>query len=150
MATTKTATRTATVAATGNAIAHYAAVLKNWPVKFAGPKPSNADFTNAHALGVRPGTKTAVALAMYMRPDGASQAQVINVNGGPYLNAMRAAIEAGHATRQPVAANASGHTVYKLALPIKGKAANKGKAKGKAAKPRKPAAEKPAADNATA
>lgn len=139
MATTKTATRTATVAATGNAADHYAAVLKNWPVKFAGPKPTTADFANAHALGVRPGTKTAVALAMYMRTDGASQAQVINVNGGPYLNAMRAAIEAGHATRQPVPANASGHTVYKLTLPTKKASKAKAKAKPAKRKPAKPA-----------
>lgn len=149
----KTETRTATLTATGNAAAPYAAQLKAWPVKFAGPKPTAENFAFAHSLGARPGTKTAVALAMYARTDGASQAQVININGGPYLNKMRAAIEAGHAARMPVPTNAQGHTVYKLALPAKGKGKATGKGKGKAratAKPRKPAtAAKPATADAS-
>lgn len=136
--TTSASTRTATAATEGNALGHYKAILAGWPTKFAGPKPTSANFAFAHSLGARPGTKTAVALAMYARDNGASQAQVINVNGGPYLNKMRAVIEAGHASRMPVPANAQGHTVYRLALPVKAKA------KAKATKPRKAKADKPA------
>ena len=135
--TTATKTRTATATAAADNSGAYKAVLASWPSKFAGPKPTAADFAFAHALGARVGTKTAIALAMYARPNGASQAQVINVNGGPYLNKMRAAIEAGQAAREPVPANAQGHTVYKLTLPAKAKASKprKAKAKAKAAKP---------------
>lgn len=134
-ANTKAATRTKATADTGNPLTYYADKLKAWPTKYAGAKPTAEQFKAAHALGAKPGTKTAMAVAMYLRPGGATQGQVFNINGGPYLNKMRAIIEAGAAKREPMPQTAEGHTVYKLAL-----------AKPKAKATRKPKAAKPKAD----
>jgi len=130
--TTKATTRTAT--ATGNALDWYRDTLKGWPTKFAGKAPTAQQFETAHALGAKPGTKTAIAIAMYLRPEGATQSQVTVVNNGPYLNKMRALIAAKQAVRLPVSP-VDGHTVYKLALPSKTavKAASKAAGKRKAA-----------------
>lgn len=151
---TNTTSRTATVAADANPLGHYSAALKAWPVKYAGPKPTADNFKAAHTLGARPGTKTAMAVAMYLRSDGATQAQIINVNGGAYLNKMRAAIEAGQATRVPMSATPQGHTVYKLALgkakPAKPAKPAKAASKAKPAKPAKVETAKPAEAPATA
>lgn len=138
MTNTKTTTRTATVAAEGNPLAHYASYLKAWPVKFAGPKPTADQFNQAHGFGARAGTKVALAIAMYLRNDGATQGQVFNIVGAPQLNKMRALIEAGQAVRLPMPVNTQGHTVYKLALAPK-KATKAKPAKTAKAKPAKPA-----------
>lgn len=119
MTKTNTTTRTAANVNAANPLGFYADTLKGWNSKYAGAKPTADQFKTAHQLGARPGTKTAVAIAMYLRDNGATQGQVFVVNGGPYLNKMRALIEAGHAVRVPMSADASGHTVYKLALPTK-------------------------------
>ncbi len=119
MTNTKATTRTAANINAANPLGFYTTVLKGWQTKHAGAKPTAEHFKLAHAMGARPGTKTAVAIAMYLRDNGATQGQVFVVNGGPYLNKMRALIEAGHAVRVPMSADASGHTVYKLALPTK-------------------------------
>lgn len=142
--TTRTTTRAAEATATGNPLAHYTAQLKAWPVKYAGNKPTADNFKVAHMLGARPGTKTAVAIAMMLRDSGATQPQVINLNGGAYLNKARELVAAGHAQRVPMPATAEGHTVYKLALPV-AKAKAKAPRKAKADKGNKPApADKPA------
>lgn len=135
MTATKTNARTATATDNVN-LAPYSIWLKAWQVKASGAKPTAENFAFAHALGCKPGSKTAMAVAMYHRPDGASQPQVVSVVGGPYLNKMREAVQAGHAARVPVPSNALGHTVYKLALPSK--AARKPKAATKAAGKAKP------------
>lgn len=132
---TKAATRTATVAATANPLTAYADRLKAWPTQYAGPKPTAENFTTAHALGARPGSTVALAIAMYLRAGGATQGQVFNGTGkGPQLNKARQLVEAGHAVRVAMPASATGHLVYKLALPAKAASkAAKGKGKGKAA-----------------
>lgn len=145
MANVKTATRTATTTKAGNVLDWYRDTLKAWPVKVAGSKPTAAAFETAHALGAKPGTKTAVAIAMYLRPEGATQGQVFNVNGGPYLNKMRALLATKAATRVPMNANEQGHTVYKLALPAKAATKAKAARKPKAAKADKAAPAAPAA-----
>jgi hypothetical protein len=154
MANANTTTKTATATATAGLEA-YADKLATWPVEVAGPKPAAANFKAAHALGARVGTKVALALAMYMRPKGATQGQVFNVVGSPQLNKMRAAIAAGHAKRVDMPRDGNGHMVYKLALPEKAasKATGKRKAAGKGKAPAKPApaTTQPAtAENATA
>lgn len=150
MANANTTTKTATATVTAGLEA-YATTLANWPVDVAGPVPSAANFKAAHALGARVGTKVALALAMYMRPKGATQGQVFNVVGSPQLNKMRAAIAAGHAKRVDLPRDGRGHVVYKLALPEKAasKAASARKGKGKGKAPAKPATA-PDANSATA
>ena len=102
----------------------YADYLKNWQAKACGAKPTAAEFEAAHAIGCKPGTKVAVANAMYFRQSGATQGQVICAVGGPQLNKMRAAVAAGLAAR--VATPQAGkHTVYKLTLSKPRKAAGK-------------------------
>lgn len=128
---TKANTKTATTTVTG----HYTATLAKWPVKLAGAKPTAGQFKTAHEMGVRPGTKTAVAIAMMLRPKGATQAEITAINGGAYLNKARDLIAAKRAKREAVPQTPDGHTVYKLAL-TSAKPAAKRKGKGKAtAKP---------------
>lgn len=129
---TKTATATATATtAPANVLDWYRDSLNAWHAKTMGPKPTAAQFEAAHGLGARPGTDAAMAVAMYLRDGGATQAQVVVVTNGPRLNKLRAIVAAGHATREPMPKNELGHMVYKLALP-------KAKAPAKAKAPRKP------------
>lgn len=139
--TTKTTTRASVAINEGNPLAHYSATLKDWPVKFAGSKPTAEHFKTAHSLGARPGTKTAVAIAMYFRPEGATQGQVAVINDGAYLNKKRALVDAGHAVEVPMP-TVNGHKVYKLALPTK-KAGRKADKADKAATVAIPAGGKP-------
>lgn len=148
---TNTTTRTVEHAATGNPLAAYSAVLKTWPAKYAGPKPTAEIFKAVHGLGAKPGSKTAMALAMYLRNAGATQAQVVVINNGPYLNKMRQLVDAGAVKREALPKNDEGHTVYKLTLTAKATAKRKPASKRKAtAKPASKATAKPAkpADNA--
>lgn len=140
---TTTARRTLTNTSADGGMGAYKDLLASWPTKYAGPKPTAANFAAAHSLGPKPGTKTAVALAMYFRDGGADQGQVVVINKGPYLNAARAAVAAGQAIAVAMPAN-DGHKVYKLALPTK----KVSKPKAKASKPRK-AASKPEANATT-
>ncbi len=59
-----------------------------WP-KLAGTKPSNATLALASTIA-KPGTAKWLALAMYARKGGATQAQVCCVLNGPHLNCWRA------------------------------------------------------------
>lgn len=124
-----------------NAIKAYAGFFKGWPTKIAGPKPSAAQLDVAAQLGARVPSKVGLALAMYQRPQGATQGQVIAACGGPQLNKLRGLITAGKVSRVSMPNDAAGHTVYKMVLkgrktPAKAhKAKAKGKAKAKAVTP---------------
>jgi hypothetical protein len=78
-----------------SANAAVAAILANnkgtgaWP-KAAGNKPTSAQLALATALGCKPGTNKWLAMAMYARAGGATQAQVCSVLNGPHLNCWRA------------------------------------------------------------
>lgn len=50
----------------------------------------------AEELGFTPGTKTHRAVAMYLRPQGATTAEVTAANGGPYLNCLKRVAALGH------------------------------------------------------
>jgi hypothetical protein len=122
----------------------YARFFRAWPVKVCGPKPTAAQFDLAAAACAKAGqrftdgSKVALALAMYARPGGATQAAIITACGGPQLNKLRGLIATGGAVKVAMPTNEAGHTVYRMAL-AKGKgkatpvtkAAPKGKAKGK-------------------
>lgn len=103
-----------------NVLNYYAAFFKGWQVKALGEKPSVDMFSTVHALGVRPGSKVALAIAMYLRETGATQGQVITACGGPQLNKMRGFIESGVLKREAMPANDAGHTVYRVTLKAKG------------------------------
>lgn len=133
--TTKAATNTN---AANDVLAPYAPMLKGWAVKLMGEKPTAEHFAKAHAMGVRVGTKGAVALAMYFRAEGATQGEVTIVNGGPYLNVARQAVTKGLAARVE-GPSRGGHKVYRLALPVA-----KAKAPSKPRKPRAKVKAKPA------
>ncbi len=126
---------------TTNSIKAYAGFFKGWQIKSTGPKPTAAQLVTSEALGARQGSKVAMALAMYQRPQGATQGQVFMACGGPQLNKLRGLITAGKVSRVSMPNNAAGHTVYKMVLkgrkaPTKArKAKPKGDTKAKAVKP---------------
>lgn len=106
----------------------YGPMLKAWPTKLAGPKVTAQQLDTAHKLGARPG-KQALANAMYLRPEGATQSQVVAVCGAPQLNKMRGWRDADKVVRQvPMPKSAAGHTVYRIELTAKGAARVKGAA----------------------
>lgn len=136
--------------------------VKAWP-KLAGPRVTENELANAASMLRHHGTAKHLALAMYLRANGATQVECIAATGDTAVNAYSEAWRNGHAVQ--VAVNGrNGHKAYCLALPSKGKgkaskpaaAASKGKGKGKgkpASKAGKPAskpaaaASKPAASN---
>ena len=150
----------------------YAGSFKNWSIKALGAKPTADQLEAIHLLGLRPG-KQALANAMALRPEGVTNAQIIQACGNPQLNRMRGLIADKLVKREPVPMTGNGHTVYKLVLTPKGeqriskareriaaaelegagevpakpvkKAAGKPKAKGA---PKAPKAEKPASEPA--
>lgn len=111
----------------------FTATLKRWP-KAAGNKPVDANITAANAMVKRPNTGKAMGLAMYLRPEGATQPEVVTVTGDTQVNAFSAAWR-GKLAVAVDAGTRNGHKVYKLALKAskpKGKASGKGKGKGDA------------------
>jgi hypothetical protein len=148
-------TTTTTTPKAGTINDWYGPYLKQWQPTTMGAKPSPADLTAAHTLGARPGSKVALALAMYLRPAGATNLQVIMACGNPQNNKRRALIAAGLLKGEPMANNQANHVVYRVSLstgkgkgkgasnaPVKGqgkvqakgttKGTSKGKGKGKA------------------
>ena len=59
-------------------------------------------------------SKVAKAVALYMRPSGATAADVAKACGGPQLNVWRNAKAAGHAATQEL--DGKGRKVYKIKL----------------------------------
>lgn len=90
---------------TSNATDNYAkAVWQAWGVKLHGPKPTNDHLTVAHAFG-RPGKQT-MALAMMLRPEGATATQIKQVsalfdgNPTPHFNKARELVTGMYFTRE--------------------------------------------------
>lgn len=69
-------------------------------------------------LGFSPGTKTQRAVALYLRPQGATTAEVKGINGGPYLNCLEEVKAKGHTVRKwpVVGPNGRRVTAYKIEL----------------------------------
>lgn len=55
---------------------HYQNVISHWP-KASGVVPTAETFDTVHALNLRPGSKHALACAMYLRTEGATDREVI-------------------------------------------------------------------------
>lgn len=128
----------------------YRPYLKHFR-KDMGAPPSADHFNTAHGLGARIGSKVAMAIAMYLRPQGATQGQVVTVCGGPQLNKMRGLIEAGFLKRGNLPNNEAGHTVYHVELSARGAKAIAKKADGdKPAKKAKRKKADPVADETPA
>jgi hypothetical protein len=86
-------------------ISYYTNIMQNWS-KPLGPKPSEAELALAHVHG-RPG-KQSFIVAMALRPDGVTRAQMLEASGlydgkpTPQLNHMRALVTSHMMTRLPV------------------------------------------------
>lgn len=108
----------------------YAPFYKGWQGKVLGDKPSDDLLATAHNFG-RAG-KQSLALAMAMRPEGVSGAQIVMACGAPQNNHRRGLLASGYFKRDAVPANAQGHTVYKITLTPRGEAAIKRRAEAAA------------------
>jgi len=82
--------------------------------KDAGRRPAKAHLAAAQTLA-RPGSKTAVALAMALRPEGTTQTEIKAILGRPYRNKLRDVVRSG-AARRLQARPRDGLTVYRIAL----------------------------------
>lgn len=92
----------------------YKPLFVNWP-KEAGPKPTQKDLKLIHEKHIaRPGSKTAVAVAMSLRPNGTTQEQIKKVLGNPYRNKLTSLVVTGVARREHV--EGGKHMVYKLRI----------------------------------
>lgn len=60
--------------------------------KSTGPKPSKATLQEASQLA-RPSTGDHMAVAMSMRPHGATQAEIINLLGKPHRNVIKSLLD---------------------------------------------------------
>ena len=96
-----------------NVILQQYPVLKNWPTE-AGRKPALTQLKQA-ATVARSGTKDALAIAMMLRDDGATQKQIIAALGQPHRNKPTALVLNGKAKRLPHPPK-DGVTVYRLDL----------------------------------
>ena len=104
-----------------------------WPLKLAGPKPTVDQLALAASLIKRHGTAKHLALAMYLRENGATQPEVNAATGDTGINAYTDAYKGGSMAQRAVNGRA-GHKCYALALPVK-RASKPRKAKAKADKP---------------
>jgi hypothetical protein len=108
------------------------ATFKRWQVKTMGQRPTDEMLTTAaHFAKGKPG-KFALCLAMALRPEGVTAAEMVNAVGDPKHNVRRELIKQklityldgegnvlgpdGHYT------NAAGHRVYHVGLTAKGTA----------------------------
>lgn len=65
----------------------YEGILRKWDTKKYGNRPTVKQLKEINEAGLaRAGSKTAFALAMLMREDGASQVQIKNALGATYRN----------------------------------------------------------------
>jgi hypothetical protein len=97
-----------------NVLDSYQPIMSKWP-KEAGPKPAKNLLKLIHDSGIaKPGSKTAVAVAMTLRNSGATQEQIKAVLGAPYRNKLTSLVVKGIAKREHVSGGR--HMVYKLKL----------------------------------
>ncbi len=59
-------------------------------------RPGEEGGVATEVLGFRPGTKLHRAISMYLRPQGATASEIIEVNGWPYLNHLKQVEKLGH------------------------------------------------------
>ena len=84
-------------------------------------------------LGFKAGTKKHKAACMYLRPQGATNQQVIAALGGPHLNLLTQVAAQGHTVgRNKIRVNGKLVTAYRITL--KGTAGQGNKAQRKATK----------------
>ena len=105
----------------------YANVRASWQPKVFGRWPSNAELSTAHAFG-KPG-KQSLALAMAMRESGVTGSQIVQACGAPQNNHRVGLIRSKLFERVATPPDSLNHTVYKVTLTAKGKAAIDAKAK---------------------
>lgn len=105
--------------------ATYAVALKGWQTKVMGSKVTAEQLTAAHALGCRPG-KQALANAMYLRADGATDGQVkaacIAQWGGAGSQHNKRTDLANAKLVKVTKSKPGTHTVYAMTLTPKGEA----------------------------
>lgn len=95
----------------------YKPLLAKWP-KEAGPKPTQKDLKLIDEAGIaRLGSKTAVAVAMSLRPKGTTQDQIKKVLGNPYRNKLTHLVATGIARREHVGGEGR-LMVYKLHIKV--------------------------------
>lgn len=98
---------------------YYKAAFKGWP-KQAGDKPTAALLATAHMFG-RPG-KQSLALAMALRDNGVTGAQVVLACGAPQNNHRTAVVKRGYFKNVAAPLTDAGHKVYRVELTAKGNA----------------------------
>ncbi len=59
-------------------------------------RPGEEGRVATEVLGFRPGTKLHRAMSMYLRPQGATASEIIEVSGWPYLNYLKQVEKLGH------------------------------------------------------
>lgn len=99
-------------ASQGNGTQGYSFVLDKWPEE-GGRKPGHKWLKEAETLA-RPGSMTAVALSMYLRPDGASRRQIVAVCGAPHMNKFNTLVKRGMVKNRTKVDKDTGHKVYKI------------------------------------
>ncbi|HET9285730.1 MAG TPA: hypothetical protein VFR24_27580 [Candidatus Angelobacter sp.] len=72
-------------------ISKYEPFLAGWKPEF-GSKPRTKDLKQAEELA-KPGSKTAFALAMALRPMGTSQSQIVKVLKLPHRNKIKQLVD---------------------------------------------------------
>lgn len=92
----------------------YSHFLEQWVADY-GPKPTIALLLAAQGVGVRPGSKRAFALAMCLRPDGATQAQIKKVLGQYHRNILHTLIRERKVKRVS-GSIVNGHAAWKLVV----------------------------------
>lgn len=97
-----------------SAYSEYAPIVDNWHTKLCGPKPSAHEINEANSTG-RIGSKDTFAVAMSLRPRGATQHQIKTALGGSHRNKIASLIAHGIAKRIPMLP-INGQTVYKIEL----------------------------------
>lgn len=91
----------------------YQPFFTNWNRR-AGRRPTTSQLRNAQKLA-RPGSKNAMALAMVLRANGASQSQIALATGAPHRNIIRDVLSKGKA-QVKTNVDQHGHKVFKLQI----------------------------------
>lgn len=98
----------------------YEAILKGWDSSKFGPKPTATHLKEIQKVGfARDGSKTAFALAMMLRENGATQVQIKEALGATYRNKANQLCLLGVARLKPK--KLDGTTSYRLEVRTKGR-----------------------------
>lgn len=102
-----------------DALKAHAEFFKNWPVKFAGPKPTGDELLTYHLLGARFG-KQCLAGAMSLRAEGVTNSEIQVACGNPQLNKMRGFVDDALLKRDMSHGKRNGRDIYKHVVTPKG------------------------------